>query len=154
MNQETLLLLGSVLLDALFICLLAWASISDVWKRIIPNTVVLLILLAAICKTVLMAATGAVWWVYPVGLLLTIPFIAFWNRGWMGAGDAKLIGVCGFYLSIYGGLIMLAIFAGWLLITMAFMYFRQVKHRTKVPLAPLISLSAALTMLIGYIPYP
>ena len=76
MNQETLLLLGVVLLDALFLCLLAWASISDVWKRIIPNAIVLLILLAAICKTVLMAAAGSVWWIYPVGLLLTIPFIA------------------------------------------------------------------------------
>lgn len=152
MNQETLLLLGSVLLDALFICLLAWVSISDVWKRIIPNIVILLILLASISKTVLMAATGAVWWVYPAGLLLIIPFIIFWNRGWMGAGDSKLIGVYGFYLNIYGGLIMLAVFAGWLLITMAFMYFRQIDHRPKIPLAPLISLSAALTMMIGYVP--
>lgn len=72
----------------------------------------------------------------------------------MGAGDSKLIGVCAFYLNIYGGLIMLAIFAGWLLITMAFMYFRQIDHRSRVPLAPIISLSAALTMLIGYTPYP
>ena len=68
----------------------------------------------------------------------------------MGAGDSKLIGVCGFYLNIYGGLIMLAIFAGWLLISMAFMYFRQIDNKTRVPLAPFISLSAALTMLIGY----
>lgn len=154
MNQEILLLLGSVLLDALFICLLAWASISDVWKRIIPNTAVLLILLAAICKTVLMATSGSVWWIYPAGLILIIPFIVFWNRGWMGAGDSKLIGVCGFYLSIYGGLMMLAIFAGWLLITMAFMNFRRIDHRARVPLAPLISLSAALTLLIGYIAFP
>jgi Flp pilus assembly protein protease CpaA len=154
MNQETILLLGSVLLDALFLCLLAWASISDVWKRIIPNIVVLIILLSAICRTVLMAASGSVWWVYPVGLLLIIPFIDFWNRGWLGAGDSKLIGVCGFYLNIYGGLIMLAIFAIWLLITMAFMYFRQIDHKTRVPLAPLISLSAALIMLIDYFPYP
>ena len=130
----------------------SWASISDVWKRIIPNAIVLLILLAAICKTVLMAAAGSVWWIYPVGLLLTIPFIAFWNNGWMGAGDSKLIGVCGFYLNIYGGLVMLAIFAVWLLISMAFMYFRQIDHRPRVPLAPLISLSAALTMMIGYTP--
>jgi Flp pilus assembly protein protease CpaA len=154
MNQEILLLLGGVLLDALFLCLLAWASISDVWKRIIPNIVVILIFLTAICKTVLLATAGSVWWIYPGGLLLTIPFIAFWNRGWMGAGDSKLIGVAGFYLNIYGGLLMLAIFAGWLLITMAFLYFRQIDHRPRVPLAPLISLSAALTMLIGYIPYP
>jgi Flp pilus assembly protein protease CpaA len=69
----------------------------------------------------------------------------------MGAGDSKLIGVCSFYLNIYGGLIMLAIFAGWLLIVMAVMYFRQIDHKLKISLAPFISLSAAITMMLSYL---
>ncbi len=153
MNQETLFLLGSVLLDALFLFLLAWTSITDIRKRMIPNTIIILIALGAICKILLIAVAGTNWGIYPAGLLLTLPFIAFWHRGWMGAGDAKLIGVCSFYHNIYGGLVMLAVLSGWLLIVMAIMYFRQIDHKSRMPLAPLISLSAATTMLLSHIPF-
>ena len=152
MNHVLILLLGSVLLDALFLCLLAFVSIKDVLKRIIPNGAIIVLMILSLFNLGLVILSGFSWWIYPTGLLIGLPLIAFWNKGWLGAGDAKLVLVCGFFLGLFQGLLMLGLFSGLLLVIRIFCYFRQLNHKTKIALGPAISLAAACALMIKYLP--
>ena len=152
MNQDLVLLLGSVLQDALFLCLLAFVSIKDVLKRIIPNSAIIVLMILSLLNLGFVILSGISWWIYPTGLLIGLPFIAFWHKGLLGAGDAKLVLVCGFFLGLLQGLLMLGLFAGLLLLIRIFCYFRQLDPKVKIALGPAISLSAACALMIKYLP--
>jgi leader peptidase (prepilin peptidase) / N-methyltransferase len=151
MNKELIILLGSVLVDALFISLLAWVSITDVLKRKIPNRAIIVMLIAGTLSLVFLIIGGMAWWPYPLGLIIGFPFIVFWNKGWLGAGDAKLIFVCGFYLGLFHGLLMLGLLAALLLLIRLFYFLKRKSASSKVPLGPFIALSAAVSLMTNYL---
>ena len=151
MNQELIILLGSVLVDALFISLLAWVSISDVLKRKIPNRAIIFMLIACVINLVFMVIGSVSWWPYPAGLIFGFPFIVFWNKGWLGAGDTKLILVCGFYLGLFHGLLMLGLLAGLLLLIRLLYFLIRKSACSKIPFGPFIALSAAVSLMTNYL---
>lgn len=151
MNKELIILLGSVLVDALFISLLAWVSITDVLKRKIPNRAIIVMLVAGAFSLVFIIIVGMAWWPYPLGLIIGFPFIVFWNKGWLGAGDTKLILVCGFYLGLFQGLLMLALLAALLLVIRIFYFLKRKSTNSKVPLGPFIALSTAVPLMANYL---
>ena len=89
-----------ILTDALFIALLIWCAYTDIRTRTVSNTAVILLLCLGLAHTVLIRLSGSVWWPYPVGLALAVPFFIVWLKGGMGAGDVKLLMGIGLYLGL------------------------------------------------------
>lgn len=48
---------------------------SDIRKRTVPNTAIILLLSLVLVHTVLVGLTGNAWWPYPAGLALAVPFL-------------------------------------------------------------------------------
>lgn len=86
----------SVAEAALFSCLLLAASLWDVRKRIIPDSLCVLIALTGL----LTFTPGRL-----AGILLCLPLFiaALWKEGGMGGGDVKLTAACGFVLGLPAG---------------------------------------------------
>lgn len=81
------------IVSALFSCLLIVASVWDIRKRIIPDTICIAIAVVDLfnfysCKL--------------LGVLITLPFLiaALIKEGSMGGGDIKLLAVSGFALGL------------------------------------------------------
>jgi len=135
-----------ILADAFFIILLGWCSVSDIRKRQIPNWAILLMLIVGILNVIVCTAAGQNWWYYPAGLMIGLPFILSWLNSKMGAGDAKLVLVCGLFLGLTGALIS----AGLMLIILfgiaIYLFFTSKSIKTKIPLGPVIAFSCAATI--------
>ena len=151
MNTEMIYTVWGVLAGALFICLLAWVSITDATKRNIPNWVVLTMLIIGILNTVIAAITGQAWWWYPAGTMIALPFLLLWLRGKMGAGDAKLILACGLFLGLQASLLMAGLMLIFLLIIAACLYFKQMSLKTRIPLGPVISLASGIMIVLNIV---
>ena len=125
----------------LFSCLLLAASVWDIRKRIIPDSICLAI-----------AVVGLLTF-HPAklfGMLLGLPFLiaALVKEGGMGGGDVKLVAACGLVLGISAGSIGLVI--GLLAALMWHIITRIVYKRkqelvaavktSSLPLAPFLSI--------------
>jgi len=143
MNTEMIYTVWGVLAGALFICLLAWVSITDATKRIIPNWAVLIMLIIGILNTVIAAISSLAWWWYPAGIMIALPFLLLWLRGKMGAGDTKLMLVCGLFLGLQASLLMAGLMLVILLIIAAYLYAKQMSLKMQVPLGPVIALACS-----------
>ena len=125
------------------IFLLSAIAVIDCKKRIIPNTMVLiLIVLGLISKGFNLQTVKA--------LLLVLPLFWFWYKGKMGAGDVKLyfalaVIIANVYLLYFSMLITL------LLGSVIYAVNRIAKKDTKNPiaLAPLIAIGAIAIILIN-----
>lgn len=129
----------------LFSCLLIAASVWDIRKRIIPDT---------ICVAI--AAVGMLTF-YPaklLGVLLGLPFLiaALVKEGGMGGGDVKFVAACGFVLGFSNGSVGLVI---GLLATLMWHIAKNVAGRLKrgfampakaasLPLVPFLSFGFAV----------
>jgi prepilin peptidase CpaA len=102
----------------------AFVAISDLRTRRIPNGfIVAILLLAALRMALTGTPTGALYTLLASAALFVATFLLFW-RGLLGGGDVKLIGATGlligyhhlfeflFVMSVCGGLMAIAIFAG------------------------------------------
>jgi leader peptidase (prepilin peptidase) / N-methyltransferase len=142
---------GGIVMDALFLCLLLWCSISDVRKRSISNALIVTLLCLGLAHTVVASFAGVLWWQYPAGLFLSIPFFIAWLKNGMGGGDVKLIAAAGLYLGLMNTLtafmLMIPIFAG--LLAWSWLKYRTLNRR--IPLAPVISAGATGVILLGYV---
>lgn len=149
MNTELFCTVWGVLAGALFICLLAWVSITDATKRHIPNLAILIMLIIGILNTVIAAISGQAWWWYPAGTMISLPFLLLWFRGKMGAGDAKLMLACGLFLGLQASLLM----AGWMLVILliiaAYLYTRKKSLKTQIPLGPAITLACSWMVVVS-----
>lgn len=138
-------------MDALFLYMLLWCSISDIRKRTISNILIVTMLCLGLAHTVIASLTGSVWWQYPAGSLLSVPFFVVWLRNGMGAGDVKLIAAVGLYLGLLNTLtafvLMIPIFAG--LLAWSWLKYKTLKRR--IPLAPVISAGAGAVVLLRYL---
>lgn len=151
MNTEMIYTVWGVLAGALFICLLAWVSITDATKRNIPNLAILIMLIIGILNTAIAAISGQVWWWYPAGTMIALPFLLLWLRGKMGAGDAKLMLVCGLFLGLQASLLMAGLMLVILLIIAGYLYTRKKSLKTQVPLGPVIALACSCMVVVSMI---
>ncbi|NCB00289.1 MAG: hypothetical protein EOM70_13055, partial [Clostridia bacterium] len=97
------------LLSLAFIIQLAWISWIDIKSRTIPNISIVLLLLTGVLQLIAGAASGQNIWLSLLGDMIGIPFIPSWLKGQIGAGDIKLLMVCGFYLGLLDGMRMLVL---------------------------------------------
>ena len=141
----------SILTDAFFIALLTWCSVTDLKKREIPNTAILLIMALSIAHLISITIQGLPWYEYPLGVLFAVPFFFAWRKGLMGGGDVKLLFVTGLYLGTY---LMLISLTGMLAVCIGLLIWRAVHRngiRVRLPLAPVLSLGAVATVILSYL---
>jgi len=135
-----------ILADAFFILLLCWCSVSDIRKRQIPNQAILLMLIVGILNPFVCTAVSQIWWYYPAGLIIAFPFIPSWLKNKMGAGDVKLMLVCGLFQGLPSALIS----AGLMLIILfgiaIYLFFTKRSLKTRIPFGPVIAISSAATI--------
>lgn len=134
----------------LFFALLLAASVTDIKKRIIPDSV---------CIAV--ALTGLIGFrsVQLLGILTALPFlIAAVLCGGMGGGDIKLMAAAGFVLGIGGGIAATVIgLASMLLFYAAYRIIAKLREREcpkAFPLAPFLStgcMAACILKMGGFI---
>lgn len=151
MNLKLLLDIWGVLAGALFLAGLGWASVTDIRKRLILNQAILAMLLLGILNLGLAIFLQQTWWVYPTGLLIALPFLGAWLRGWMGAGDVKLILACGFFLGLPASLAMIALMLVLLIVIAIFLAVSHRSMKTKIPLGPVIAAACAVVIIVDLI---
>jgi prepilin peptidase CpaA len=136
--------------------LLLLAAVRDIMTRTVPNWVpVSLALFSAACA----AANFRLFWGLGFGLTIFLACIIFWQRGWMGGADVKLLGGAAvvvapsdietFLLAVTlsGGVLALVYFAG------RFVLPRPAAGRPKRLLARVLRVEAWRIRHRGPLPY-
>lgn len=137
-----------ILMDALFIALLIWCSVTDLKKRIIPNLVISMLLFLGLFHVGFIIASHNTWWIYPSGLLLAVPFFIAWIRGSIGAGDVKLVIAITLYMGLLKSILAFMIMLPMLI---ALIFHSLIKRKTvkfTIPLAPVLSVGVISTLLL------
>lgn len=140
-NLEILL---TGLTSAVFLVLMARISWLD-WKhRIIPNRLIAMLLALNIVQLLLKAHAGQSIWINLLALLPGLIFIPPWIQGKIGAGDIKLLLVCGLFLGWPAAFSMvLTLLILVLFLAAYFLICKQTLH-IRFPLGPLICTAATL----------
>ena len=140
-NLEILL---TGLTSAVFLVLMVRISWLD-WKhRIIPNRLIAMLLALSIIQLLSQSNEGQSVWINLLALLPGLIFIPAWIQGKIGAGDIKLLLVCGLFLgwpaafSMVLTLLLLGLFSA------AYILIRKQTQHIRFPLGPLICTSATL----------
>lgn len=144
MNLNLLVDVWGVLAGVLFLALLARVSFTDIKRRIIPNQIVLVLLVLGLLNLLLAVNKSQIWWQYPAGTLIALPFLFAWLRGWMGAGDVKLIMTCGLFLGMPSGIAMIGMMLIILVGIAIYLSIRRRSMKTQIPLGPVIAAAAAI----------
>ncbi len=142
-----------ILMDAFFIALLIWCAYTDIRKRTVPNAATVLLLCLGLAHTVLIRLSGSVWWPYPAGLTLAVPFFIVWLKDGMGAGDVKLFMSIGLYLGLAGTLISFALMLPMVIACMVHSLRKYGTLRHAIPFAPVLAFGAGTAVIAGYL-YP
>ncbi len=143
----------SILTDAFFIALLIWCAYTDTRTRTVSNTAVVLLLCLGLAHTMLIGLSGNVWWPYPAGLALAVPFFIVWLKGGMGAGDVKLLMGIGLYLGLAGTLVSFALMLPCMAILLIRSWIRYKTLKTTIPFAPVLAFGAGTAVIAGNL-YP
>lgn len=139
-----------ILTDAFFVALLIWCAYTDIKARTISNLSVILLLCLGLAHLMLTLLIGVAWWVYPAGLLLSVPFFASWLKGHMGGGDVKLLMGIGLYLGLINTLLAFALMLP-LLGALAIHSWRKTRTlRCSIPFAPVLTFGAAGIIITSY----
>jgi Flp pilus assembly protein protease CpaA len=146
-----MLFMAGILTDALFIALLAWCGVSDLKKREIPNTAILLMLGLGAAHMVISACLGCPWYEYPLGTLLAVPFFIAWTKGLFGGGDVKLVFVMGLYLGLSLTLAAMAFTVVACVGLLLWLWAGKRSVKTRIALAPVLSLGALAAVALGYL---
>lgn len=128
----------------IFIALLCAMSVSDLKRRIIPDSLSL-----AIAASSLLCFSWSNLW----GIAVVVPFLlAAVFCGGMGGGDIKLMAACGLVLGLPKGLFAAAVGLGLLLLYVAgYRMYCKVRGREAIkafPLAPFLSAGCLLAYFI------
>lgn len=145
-----------IILDIIYIILLATISYTDIKYRKIPNKINILILFLALIKNILKfnlsflysSATGFILALIFVG----VPYLIHEN---MGAGDLKLSAFLGIYWGFYHTLTLLALSyiscAIFAIITNIFKQITKKPKTTTLPFAPFVLFGSLYLFAINYI---
>lgn len=130
--------IASIILDILFLVLIIICSITDIQKRIVTNSCIILLLILGIIKTVINISIGYPWWFNLVGIVYVIPFFVAWLNNKMGAGDVKLILVISLYLGVFSSLFAFIFMAIFLLVYALVAKILRKDLTKSIPLVPFI----------------
>ena len=143
--------MAAILLDLVFLAMLAQASRVDLERRLIPNRTLAIgtgtaaAILAAVDPA---ALPGRALWALGAGGLLLLAAIA--RPDGMGLGDVKLLGSIGFFLgssALFALLIALACGSG---VGIAMVVrTRRPARQLSLPFGPFLALGAVLAMVVG-----
>ncbi|MDV2581860.1 prepilin peptidase [Alkalibacillus haloalkaliphilus] len=130
----------------LLVSLLIIITVSDLYKQIIPDYILLFFLVSIILMRIWIPTDP---W-YDAYLAAIIGFvlllvIAIVSKGGMGGGDIKLFGVLGLFLGVQGTLMTL--FLSSLIgavVGVILMMFGKVKRGVPIPFGPFIAISALI----------
>ncbi|HUW63946.1 MAG TPA: prepilin peptidase [Spirochaetia bacterium] len=136
----------------LFVSLLVIAALGDVWHRLIPNRLILVVLAGGIMARLLVPLPGGFWsalaGILPGGVMLGLAALV--SRGGMGEGDVKLAAVLGPFLGWQGAL--LAVFLASVLggvVGLSLILAKVIGRRDPVPFAPFLAGGFLLAYLYG-----
>lgn len=147
-NLEILL---TGLTSAVFLVLMARISWLD-WKhRIIPNRLIAMLLALSIVQLLLQSHAGQSIWINLLALLPGLIFIPAWIQGKIGAGDIKLLLVCGLFLGWPAAFSMVLTLLILVLFSAAyFLICKQTLH-IRFPVGPLVCTSVTLIHFTKYL---
>ena len=91
MTGDSLVSLAAIALTLLAAGLLIVAAVCDLVSRTIPNSIPLGL---AVLGVGLRALDGSLPWAVLAAGIVFATMLLCWLRGWMGGGDAKLLGAC------------------------------------------------------------
>lgn len=131
-----------IIMDAFFVAVLLWCSYTDLKRRTVSNLSVVVLLCFGLVHTILVILSGGTWWVYPVGMLLGIPFFFAWLKGGMGGGDLKLIISIGLYLGILNTLLASLLMIPVLAFFLVLIGIRKGTVVFLIPFVPVLSFGA------------
>lgn len=143
--------LFGILMDAFFIILLAWCACTDWSMRIVSNIPIALLLGLGFVHTAFIILTDNIWWLYPAGLLVVIPFLIAWIKNRMGAADVKLVMSIGLYLGLLNTLVAFVLMLPILATLLAYSWLKHKTLKCRIPLAPILAFGAAGTVALGYL---
>ncbi len=142
-------------IDILFLLLISAAAYTDIRERRVPNMICILTVLPVIFRALCGGTSGRI----PVltdifaggiaaFLIMIIPYAV--NRS-LGAGDVKLMSVCGLYLGLRGSITV--IFAAFTLCAVSALVIMAVKRRkiSSLPFAPFIFAGTVYFLLSAYL---
>lgn len=136
--------------DIAFMLILIICIITDIKKRIVPNTCIVLLLVICVIKVILDNLIGYPWWMHVAGLVYTIPFFIEWNKNQMGAGDVKMILVICMYLGLFYTVIFFIGMAIALLVYVLITWMRGMDLTISIPLVPFIMIGYLSFMVIRH----
>jgi len=140
-----------ILVGISFIAILVWISWTDLKSRIIPNISVAALLFLGMIQLICQVIQGQSIWPAVLGLSIGLPFLPAWYLGKIGAGDIKLLIVCGFFLGLPGGILMLGIVLILSFIAALICLFRKQPLHIQIPFGPLISASSVIVYFVKII---
>jgi Flp pilus assembly protein protease CpaA len=146
----TLEILLTGLTSAVFLVLMARISWLD-WKhRIIPNRLIAMLLALSIVQLLVQSHEGQSIWINLLALLPGLIYIPAWIQGKIGAGDIKLLLVCGLsrLAAAFSMVLLLLILV---LFSAAYFLVRKRTLRIRFPLGPLICTAATLIHFTKYL---
>ena len=144
-------LLGGILLDALFTCVLVLCSYQDMKTRSVSNALVAALLIFGVIHTIQGFYSDHGWWVPLAGMTLSLPFFWGWWRNAIGAGDVKLIMGISLYLGLWQALISFALMLPLLMIIMCWNLYKHRSANVRIPFAPVLSFGAIGSLIIPYV---
>ncbi len=141
----------SVLMDAFFITLLVWCAYTDIRTRTVYNVTVILLLCLGLAHTSLIGLSSSVWWPYPAGIALAVPFLIVWLKNGIGAGDVKLLIGIGLYLGLMSTLIAFALMLPIMAVLCVRSGIQSKTLKQRIPFAPVLSVGAIGATAVGYL---
>lgn len=146
-----------ILLGIVFIGILCAVSLIDIYKRIIPDSLLIIAVVFRIGYCVFVERIGAkaILGLLIDGLAISLPVFILvllvekiWKKEVLGGGDIKLLFVTGMYLGWEGNLLAL-FFACIIGIVIGLVQMKREEKDSYFPLGPAIALGAVCAMLIG-----
>ena len=141
-----------LVLDGMFLSILAVCTITDLKKRIIPNSAVACLFLLGLLNVVLIAISGISIFPYPIAVIVMLPSLVAWRNGKIGGGDIKLLLGMGLYLGIWR---MTVVCIGMILPCLGYLLYLAIRKArpVRVPLAPFMLVGSTLSIVISVFLY-
>lgn len=138
-----------LILDVIFLCILAVCAITDLKKRIIPNYAVAFLFLLGLLNIVLLLISGDSILPNILAFAVSLSGLIAWRCGKIGGGDIKLLMGMGLYLGIWRMAIACIGMALPCLVFLLWQLIRKYKPE-RVPFAPFLFIGGIITVFLTY----
>jgi Flp pilus assembly protein protease CpaA len=138
-----------LILDVIFLCILAVCTITDLKKRIIPNSAVACLFLLGLFQIAVLLVSGESVLPNLLAFAVSLPGLQAWRCGKIGGGDIKLLMGMGLYLGIWRMAILCIGMALTCLIFLLWQLTQKYKPE-RVPFAPFLFIGGFFTVVMTY----